>query len=82
MRSSPASRPRPRNLFDTLTLSNAQARRIALAAQGFADPRPTGRVDRRHLRLMVSWLELERIAVTGRGDLGPTLLQLAGAGYC
>jgi uncharacterized protein YcaQ len=25
------------------------------------------------LRLMASWLELDRIEVTGRGDLGPSL---------
>jgi uncharacterized protein len=39
-----------------VTLANAEATRIALAAQGFADPRPTGRVDRRHLRRVLDGL--------------------------
>ncbi len=38
-----------------------RARRIALGAQGFTDPRPTGRVDRRHLRRMMSRVGLIQI---------------------
>ena len=39
-------------------LSVSQARRIALAAQGFGDPAPAGRVDRRHLRRVMGRLKL------------------------
>lgn len=39
-------------------ISIEEARRIALAAQGFAEARPNGRVDRRHLRKTMARLHL------------------------
>ena len=43
------------------TLRIGEARRIALHAQGFNDPRPTGRVDRRHFRRVMERLGLVQI---------------------
>ena len=39
-------------------ISIEEARRISLAAQGFATARPAGRIDRRHLRKTMSQLQL------------------------
>ena len=43
------------------TLSVEQARRLGLGAQGFAAKRPTGRVDRRHLRRLMKRLKLVQL---------------------
>jgi uncharacterized protein YcaQ len=46
---------------DPADLSLGEARRIALAAQGFDRPRPNGRVDARHLRRTIGQLGLLQI---------------------
>ena len=60
-------------------LSISQARRIALAAQGFNDPAPAGRVDRRHLRRVmgrIKLLQLDSVPVVIRTQYLPPFSRL------
>ncbi|TDD86458.1 winged helix-turn-helix domain-containing protein [Saccharopolyspora karakumensis] len=61
------------------TISNDTARRTALAAQGFADPRPRGAVTRRHLQRALSrtkLLQLDSVNVAVRAHYMPLFSRL------
>src|SRR4029079_12425316 len=61
------------------TLTGAQARRIAVAAQGFAEPRPRGSVTRAYLRRVISRiqvLQLDSVSVAVRAHYAPVFSRL------
>jgi len=66
-------------MMSTTTISGPVARRIALAAQGFADARPGGAVTRRHLQRVLSriqLLQLDSVNVAVRAHYMPLFSRL------
>ncbi len=74
-----AARPAIRPPAPGRPLPLAIARRIALAAQGFTDRRPAGRVDRRHLRRVidrVGLVQVDSVNVVARSHYFPAYSRL------
>ena len=62
-----------------MKLTSGQARRVAVAAQGFAEPKPVGSVTRSHLRRLVSRiqvLQLDSVSVAVRAHYAPIFSRL------
>jgi uncharacterized protein len=63
----------------TSSLTAAQVRRIAVAAQGFSEPRPVGPITRAHLRRLISRiqvLQLDSVSVAVRAHYAPVFSRL------
>ncbi|KUI24594.1 hypothetical protein AU195_01225 [Mycobacterium sp. IS-1496] len=61
------------------SLTGAQARRIAVAAQGFTEPKPRGPVTRAHLRRLINRiqvLQLDSVSVAVRAHYAPVFSRL------
>jgi uncharacterized protein YcaQ len=62
-----------------MSLTVAQARRIALSAQGFHDPKPAGPVTRAHLKRLIGRiqvLQLDSVSVAVRAHYAPVFSRL------
>ncbi|MDT5212499.1 MAG: uncharacterized protein QOK18_738 [Mycobacterium sp.] len=62
-----------------MKLSLEQARRVAVAAQGFGEPKPAGAVSRAHVRRLVSRiqvLQLDSVSVSVRAHYAPVFSRL------
>lgn len=62
-----------------IRLTAAQARRVAVAAQGFHEPKPTGPVTRAHLKRLIARLQvlqLDSVSVAVRAHYAPVFSRL------